>query len=67
MAALKRSLAQEAPTPKPRTANKAKRTKEVPDRSQPALLLPLSGGRKRSQQTAAEPAPNIASNRGRKA
>jgi hypothetical protein len=32
-----------SPTPKRRTANKAKRIKEVPDRRQPALLLPVSG------------------------
>jgi hypothetical protein len=48
MAAVKRSLAQDAPTAKRRTANKAKRTKEVPDRSQPALLLRLSGGGKQT-------------------
>src|SRR5207302_5316498 len=55
MAALKRSLAQETPGPKLRTA-KTKHTKKAPDRRQPALLLPLSGARKRNQRPSADPA-----------
>jgi DNA end-binding protein Ku len=66
MAALKRSLGQEAPAPKRRTASKGKRTKEVPDRRQAALLLPLSGGPKRMGASSAEPA-TIAPRRRRKA
>jgi DNA end-binding protein Ku len=41
MAALKRSLAREAPAAK-RAATKAKSAKATPDRRQAALLLPLS-------------------------
>jgi DNA end-binding protein Ku len=67
MAALKRSLAQEAPALKRRPASKAKRTRELPDRRQRALLLPLSGGRKRNQERSAAPTPSIAPKRGRKA
>jgi DNA end-binding protein Ku len=55
MAALKRSLAQEASAPE-QTAAKSKRAKQVADRRQPALLLPLTGDRKRNQRPSADPA-----------
>jgi DNA end-binding protein Ku len=67
MTTLKRSLAEEAPTQKRRTASKSKRTNEVQNLRQPALLLPLSGGRKPNQEPSAEPGPAIAPKRGRKA
>ena len=51
MTALKRSLAREA------SGSKHTAPKMAPDRRQPALLLPVPGGRKRKAQTAAEPPP----------
>jgi DNA end-binding protein Ku len=54
MAALKHSLAQEAPAPKRRGAPSRKTPKTRPDRRQPALLLPVSSGRKRKTEDAAE-------------
>ena len=53
MAALKRSLAREAPASGGRAA-KEKRTRTKPDRRQPSLLLPVSGGRRRKEQPASE-------------
>jgi hypothetical protein len=54
MAALKRSLAQEPPAGAKNV--KKKQTKQAPDRRQPALLLPLTGDRKRNQRPSADPA-----------
>jgi DNA end-binding protein Ku len=64
MAALKRSLSQEPSAPE-QTAAKSKRAKQVADRRQPALLLPLTGDRKRNQQPSADPAVNRAKKRSR--
>jgi DNA end-binding protein Ku len=55
VATLKRSLAQEASAPEQRGA-KSKRAKQIPERRQPALLLPLAGNRNTKPRPAAEPA-----------
>ena len=54
MAALKRSLAEKAPTPKGTAASRERRNRAVPDRRQAALLLPLSAGSKRKGEQSAE-------------
>ena len=54
MAALKRILAQGAPAKGGRAKKQEKRTKAVPDRRQPSLLLPVSGGVKGSDEPVAE-------------
>jgi hypothetical protein len=62
MAALKRSLVQELPTAKRAKTNI--RAKAAPDRRQGALLLPVSGGRRKKEERATEPA--TVATRGRK-
>jgi DNA end-binding protein Ku len=62
MAALKRSLAREPTAAK--VAKTRKRAKAAPDRRQRALLLPVSGGRKKKEEPATEPA--TVATRGRK-
>jgi hypothetical protein len=54
MAALKRSLAQDAPASKRLGAASRKAPKTKPDRRQPALLLPVSSAGKRTTKDAAE-------------
>jgi DNA end-binding protein Ku len=56
MAALKRSLARERPAPKRASSAAKKANKAAPDRRQPALLLPVSGGRKSNREAAAQSA-----------
>jgi DNA end-binding protein Ku len=63
MAALKRSLAREPSAPEEKTAKRT-RTKQAPDRRQPALLLPLTGARKRNQRPSSDPAVIKKRNRG---
>jgi DNA end-binding protein Ku len=62
MAALKRSLAQEGPAAKGARAKRG--AKAAPDRRQKALLLPVSGGRRKKDGRATEPA-TVAAKRGR--
>jgi len=64
MAALKRSLAREAPTAKGAVAKK--RTKAAPDRRQGALLLPVTGGRRKKEEPTTEQA-TLAAKRRKKA
>jgi DNA end-binding protein Ku len=54
MAALKRSFAQDMPAPKRATSAAKKASKAAPARRQPALLLPVSGGRKQKAEAAAD-------------
>jgi DNA end-binding protein Ku len=60
MAALKRSLAQEMP---PAKGAKARRGTKTPDRRQPTLLLPVSGGRKGGEEATTQPATAAAKRR----
>jgi DNA end-binding protein Ku len=66
MAALKRSLAEEAPTPKGTVASRERRNGARPDQRQTALLLPLSGAPKRKAERSVEP-DKIGTRRRRKA
>ena len=54
MAALKRSLEQEAPSVRASTAKRG--SKAAPGRRQRALLLPVSGGQRKREKSAAQPA-----------
>jgi DNA end-binding protein Ku len=60
MAALKRSLRQQAPGSERSAPAPRKTRKTAPDRPQPALMLPVSGGRKRKPEAAAEPSTSAA-------
>jgi DNA end-binding protein Ku len=66
MAALKRSLARERPTEEPSAQTAQKRKGSAADRRQAALLLPLSGGRKRDEKPGTKPV-TVAPKRHRKA
>jgi DNA end-binding protein Ku len=63
MAALKRSLAQEASASRRTDGARRKANKTAPDRRQATLLLPVAGGRKRKQ--AADPATPVSRQRKR--
>ena len=55
MAALKRSLTQEAPAPKHTPPSARRRGRTAPDRRQPGLLLPVSGARNQKKEPVAQP------------
>jgi DNA end-binding protein Ku len=63
MTALKRSLEKEGPAAGRTPTVGAKRAKTATDRRQAALLLPISGSRKRKQQPASEPSAHTANRR----
>jgi DNA end-binding protein Ku len=56
IAALKRSLAQDAPALKRAPRSSKPRDKSALDRRQPGLLLPVSGGRNQNKEPASKPA-----------
>jgi DNA end-binding protein Ku len=66
MAALKRSLAEEAPKSKGTAGSRESRNRAAPDRRQTALLLPLSGASKTKGERSAE-SDKIGTRRRRKA
>jgi hypothetical protein len=53
MDALKRSLAQKAAVAEAKSAPRPTRAKAAPDRRQPAMLMPVSGGRGKNDKPAA--------------
>ena len=65
MAALKRSLAQEAPASRRAGPAPRKSQKTAPDRRQPSLLLPVAGGRKRKAEAGTKPPTSAARRRKR--
>jgi DNA end-binding protein Ku len=68
MEALKRSLAQDGEAEQKKAAvGKPTRTKAVPDRRQRALLLPVSGGRGKTDAAGAEPTASTVPKRRKKA
>jgi DNA end-binding protein Ku len=67
MDALKRSLAQEVAGAEAKPAPRPKRVKATPDRRQPAMLMPVSGGRGKNDKPAVEPSAAPAPRRRKKA